>query len=94
MVALDCDCLEFLIFNHEISVLGDLIAAALDSFVEISLGGFDLTDSKIKVRKVVYYVRRGGEPSRDELIAVNDLGRDIESSFTGKWGVEATLLQI
>jgi flagellar basal body rod protein FlgG len=48
--------------------------------VEITLGGASWAASTITARKAIYYKRRGGAATADEIIAVNDFGADVVSS--------------
>lgn len=48
--------------------------------IDISLGGASWASSTITARKAVYYKRRGGAASADEVIAVNDFGSDVVST--------------
>jgi hypothetical protein len=48
--------------------------------VTLTLGQLVLANSTLTARKAVYYKRRGGAATADELVAVNDFGSDISSS--------------
>jgi hypothetical protein len=48
--------------------------------IDITLGGASWASSSITARKAVYYKRRGGAASADELVAVNDFGSDVTST--------------
>ncbi len=48
--------------------------------LDVSLGGASWAASTITARKAVYYKRRGGAASADELVAVNDFGSDVTST--------------
>lgn len=48
--------------------------------VDIALGGFAIPAATISARKAVYYKRRGGAASADELVAVVDFGTDVTST--------------
>jgi hypothetical protein len=48
--------------------------------IDVSLGGTTWPTSTITARKAVYYKRRGGAASADELVAVNDFGSDVITS--------------
>jgi hypothetical protein len=61
--------------------------------IDITLGGFTISSSTITGRKVVYYKRRGGASSADELIAVIDQGADVVST-SGNWTQAASTLRI
>lgn len=61
--------------------------------IDISLGGFTLSSSTITARKAVYYKRRGGASSADELVGVNDFGADVVSS-SGNFVVNASTMRI
>lgn len=60
--------------------------------IDISLGGFTISSSTITGRKVVYYKRRGGAASADELVACIDLGADVVS-VNGNWTQAASTLR-
>lgn len=45
--------------------------------IDVSLGSASWASSTITARKAVYYKRRGGAASADELVAVNDFGSDV-----------------
>lgn len=47
---------------------------------EITLGGATWAASTITARKAIYYKRRGGASSADEVIGVNDFGSDVTST--------------
>ena len=61
--------------------------------IDISLGGASWASSTITARKAVYYKRRGGAASADELIAVNDFGSDVVSTG-GTFTLNASTLRI
>jgi hypothetical protein len=48
--------------------------------LNVSLGGAVWAASTITARKAVYYKRRGGAATADELIAINDFGSDVTST--------------
>jgi hypothetical protein len=48
--------------------------------LDVTLGGTSWSSSTITARKAVYYKRRGGAATADELIAVNDFGSDVVST--------------
>lgn len=48
--------------------------------LEITLGGATLPGTSLTCRNVVYYKRRGGASSADELVAVNDAGMNVTTS--------------
>ena len=48
--------------------------------LDVTLGGTSWSSSTITARKAVYYKRRGGASSADELVAVNDFGSDVIST--------------
>jgi len=48
--------------------------------LDVTLGGTTWPASTITARKAVYYKRRGGLASADELVAVNDFGSDVIST--------------
>lgn len=49
--------------------------------------------STISARKAIYYKRRGGDASSDELVAVNDFGSDVATS-SGLFSLQATTINI
>ncbi len=51
------------------------------------------TTSTITARKAVYYKRRGGASSADELICVNDFGSDV-STTAGTFTLAATVITV
>lgn len=61
--------------------------------IDISLGGTTWPTSTITARKAVYYKRRGGAATADELIAVNDFGSDVTSTG-GTFTLNASTLRI
>lgn len=61
--------------------------------IDVSLGGTTWTTSTITARKAVYYKRRGGLASADELVAVVDFGADVISS-AGTFTLTASTLRI
>jgi hypothetical protein len=61
--------------------------------IDISLGGTTWPTSTITARKAVYYKRRGGAATVDELIAVNDFGSDVVSTG-GTFTLNASTLRI
>jgi hypothetical protein len=61
--------------------------------VEITLGSAAWASSTITARKAVYYKRRGGAATADEIIAVNDFGADVVSS-SGTFTLNATTIRI
>ena len=48
--------------------------------VDISLGGNTWAASSITARYAVYFKKRGGAATADELVAVNDFGVDVTST--------------
>jgi hypothetical protein len=48
--------------------------------LDVTLGGTSWSSSTITARKAVYYKRRGGAATADELIAINDFGSDVVST--------------
>ena len=48
--------------------------------LDVTLGGASWASSTITARKAVYYKRRGGAATADELVAVNDFGSDVTST--------------
>jgi len=61
--------------------------------VDISLGGTTWASSTITARKAVYYKRRGGAASADELVAVNDFGSDVTTA-SGTFTLSASTVRI
>lgn len=61
--------------------------------IDVSLGGTTWTTSTITARKAVYYKRRGGLASADELVAVVDFGADVISS-AGTFTLTASTVRI
>lgn len=61
--------------------------------VEVTLGAGSWPTSTITARKAVYYKRRGGAATADELVAVNDFGSDVVSN-SGAFTVNASTLRI
>ncbi len=61
--------------------------------LDITLGGATWSTSTITARKAVYYKRRGGASSADELIAVNDFGSDVTTA-AGTFTLSASTLRI
>lgn len=48
--------------------------------VDISLGGNTWANASITARYAVYFKKRGGAATADELVAVNDFGADVTST--------------
>jgi len=72
------------------------VSATLDAAnnrIDITLGGTTWPSSTITARKAVYYKSRGGAPSADEIIAVNDFGEDKVSAL-GTFTLNASTLRI
>jgi hypothetical protein len=61
--------------------------------LEVSLGSASWASSTITARKAVYYKRRGGAATADELIMVNDFGSDV-SSTAATFTLNASTLRI
>lgn len=61
--------------------------------IDISLGSASWASSTITARKAVYYKRRGGAASADELVAVNDFGSDVITS-SGTFTLNASTVRI
>lgn len=61
--------------------------------IDISLGGTTWTSSTITARKAVYYKRRGGLASADELVAVNDFGSDVTTA-SGTFTLNASTVRV
>lgn len=61
--------------------------------IDVSLGSATWASSTITARKAVYYKRRGGAASADELVAVNDFGSDVITS-SGTFTLNASTVRI
>jgi hypothetical protein len=61
--------------------------------IDISLGAENWAASTITARGAVYYKRRGGASSADELVAYIDFGGDITSTL-GTFALTASTLRI
>lgn len=61
--------------------------------IDVSLGSASWASSTITARKAVYYKRRGGAASADELVAVNDFGSDVVTS-SGTFTLNASTVRI
>jgi len=61
--------------------------------LDITLGGTTWPSSTITARKAAYYKARGGAPTADELIALNDFGSDVVTS-SGTFTLNASTLRI
>jgi hypothetical protein len=61
--------------------------------IDISLGAESWTTASITARGAVYYKRRGGLSSADELVAYIDFGGDITSTL-GTFALTASTLRI
>ncbi|KAI5914617.1 hypothetical protein [Thauera sp. 2A1] len=48
--------------------------------VDITLGGNTWANASITARYAVYFKKRGGAATADELVAVNDFGADVTST--------------
>lgn len=59
----------------------------------VTLGSYTIASSTITARKAVYYKRRGGASSADEIIGVNDFGSDVISS-SGNFVINASTFEI
>ena len=53
---------------------------AANDRVDISLGGNTWASATITARYAIYYKKRGGVASADELVACNDFGADVTST--------------
>lgn len=60
---------------------------------EYVLGGVSWASSTITARKAVYYKRRGGASSADELVAIVDFGSDV-STTAGTFTLTASTIRI
>lgn len=76
-------------FAAAVTVTKDTVNHRLD----VSLGAISIPTATITARKAVYYKRRGGAASADELVAVNDFGADVTST-SGTWSLAASTLRI
>ncbi len=61
--------------------------------IDIELGAISLPGSTITARGAVYYKKRGGASSADELIAYIDFGSDIAST-AGTFALSASILRL
>lgn len=61
--------------------------------IDVSLGSASWASSTITARKAVYYKRRGGLASADELVAVNDFGSDVTTT-SGTFTLNASTVRI
>jgi hypothetical protein len=61
--------------------------------IDVSLGAISVPTATITARKAVYYKRRGGAASADELVAVVDFGADVTST-NGTWALPASTLRV
>lgn len=61
--------------------------------IDVSLGSATWASSTITARKAVYYKRRGGAASADELVAVNDFGSDVITT-AGTFTLNASTVRI
>lgn len=57
--------------------------------ITVQFGSVNWTSSTITARKAVYYKRRGGAATADELVGVNDFGSDVTST-AGTFTVNAS----
>lgn len=72
------------------------VAVTLDNATDqlnVSLGAISIPSATITARKAVYYKRRGGAATADELVAVNDFGADVTST-NGTFSVAASTLRV
>jgi hypothetical protein len=61
--------------------------------LDVSLGGISIPSATITARKAVYYKRRGGAATADELVAVVDFGSDVAST-AATWALTASTIRI
>ena len=61
--------------------------------LDIVFGAVSWPSSTITARKAVYYKRRGGAATADEVVAVNDFGSDVIST-AGTFSVAASTVRI
>lgn len=59
--------------------------------VDISLGGNTWANASITARYAVYFKKRGGAATADELVAVNDFGANVTSTAAAFALAESTL---
>lgn len=90
--------------TNELAATGGYVAGGFASTVtvtkdtvnhrlEVTLGAISIPSATITARKAVWYKRRGGASSADELVAVNDFGADYTST-NGTWSLPASTLRI
>lgn len=72
-----------------LTVAKDLVNDRLD----VTLGGFSLSNATVMARKAVYYKSRGGLATADELVAVIDFGADVTSTAAA-WTLAASILRV
>jgi hypothetical protein len=60
--------------------------------VEVTLGGIEVAAATITARQAVYYKRRGGAASADELVACIDFGSNVVST-NASWSLSNSLLR-
>jgi len=60
---------------------------------DIGLGPLSIPTATISARKAVYYKRRGGAASADELVAVVDFGSDVTST-NNTWSLTASTIRL
>lgn len=61
--------------------------------ISIALGGITLKDATVTARGAVYFKRRGGDASGEELVAHVDFGRDVTST-NGDFVVDPSSIRI
>lgn len=76
-------------FAATVTVTKDAVNHRLD----VTLGAISIPAATITARKAVYYKRRGGAASADELVGVNDFGADVTST-NGVWLVAASTVRV
>ncbi len=68
---------------------GKLVSSAISrdaSGVNVKFAAVAWTSSTVSARGAVYYKSRGGDPSKDELIAYDDFA-DVKGSFNGTFSL-------
>jgi len=75
------------------SVTATVTKDSANDRLDVSLGSASWASSTITARKAVYYKRRGGAATADELVMVNDFGGDV-SSTAATFTLNASTLRI
>lgn len=90
--------------TNEVAATGGYVAGGFVATVSVStdtandrvvltLGGISVSSATITASKAVYYKRRGGASSADELVAVVDFGSPVVST-AGTWALTSTTLYV